>query len=265
MAQKLILSSKFILASLLVILAGGCSGNNGAIDGTGTIEAREIDVSALVSGTVERLLVREGDRTEKGDLLAELDHEILDLRLKQAVSREKQARSQLELLKAGARSEDIEQAEARLSLVESKLERVRILAPFRGMVLSGDLTQQLGGAVTKGEVLFEIAPLDAYRVILEVDERRIADVRQGQQGRMILSALPNRQFDFVVRKITPIAMAKEGLNYFRVEAELLGASARLRPGMEGIGKIYVEEKRLIAIWTRDLVEWVKLWLWSWYP
>lgn len=122
MSRKVILSSKFVVAGLLVLLAGGCSGNNGAIDGTGTIEAREIDVSALASGTVERLLVEEGARTEKGELLAEVDHGILDLRLQQAVSREKQARAQLELLRAGARSEDIEQAKARLEQARHNFE-----------------------------------------------------------------------------------------------------------------------------------------------
>ena len=62
-------------------------------------------------------------------------------------------------------------------------------------------------------------PPDAYRVILEVDERRIADVKTGQHGHMILSALPNDSFGFVVEKITPISTAEEGLNYFRVEAK----------------------------------------------
>ena len=40
---------------------------------------------------------------------------------------------------------------------------------------------------------------------------------------------------------------------------------RVRPGMEGIGKIEVNQRRLISIYTRDLVNWAKLWLWTWWP
>jgi hypothetical protein len=132
-------------------------------------------------------------------------------------------------------------------------------------VLSGDLSQRLGGSAEKGEVLFEVAPLDAYRVILNVDERRIADIRTGQHGYMILSALPHDRFDFVIDRITPIAMAEEGLNYFRVEATPETVTERIRPGMTGIGKIYVERQKLIYIWTRDIREWLRMWIWSWWP
>jgi hypothetical protein len=98
-----------------------------------------------------------------------------------------------------------------------------------------------------------------------VDERRIVDVRVGQRGRLVLSALPQDNFDFIVAKVTPISTAKEGLNYFRVEATPEKISDRLRPGMEGVGKIYVDRRKLISIWTRDLREWLRLWVWSWWP
>ena len=68
-----------------------------------------------------------------------------------------------------------------------------------------------------------------------------------------------------VSKITPVNEAKEGHNYFRVEAQLQGEVGRLRPGMEGVGKIFVEERKIIWIWTRKLVDWARLTLWSWLP
>ena len=39
----------------------------------------------------------------------------------------------------------------------------------------------------------------------------------------------------------------------------------LRPGMEGVGKVEVDDRRLIWIWTRKLVLWGKMFLWSWTP
>ena len=42
----------------------------------------------------------------------------------------------------------------------------------------------------RGQVLFEIAPLDSYRLVVQVDERDIAGVAVGQHGRLTLSGLP---------------------------------------------------------------------------
>jgi hypothetical protein len=35
--------------------------------------------------------------------------------------------------------------------------------------------------------------------------------------------------------------------------------------MEGVGKIEVGERRLIWIWTRRTVHWVRMFVWSWWP
>lgn len=122
MEKKASLLNKIILAAAVIVFASGCGAGNGETDGTGTIEAREVQVSALLSSTIDRIAAEEGDRVREGDLLAELDHTILDYRLQQALSREKQVRAQLELLREGARSEDIQQAEAQLAQARQNLE-----------------------------------------------------------------------------------------------------------------------------------------------
>jgi multidrug resistance efflux pump len=229
-------------------------------------------VVAPFEGYVKEAYVRAGDVVESEMLMCTLDDRDLNLeRLnwlgKQTQYQRQYQEAQAEHNRAEAEiiKSQLDQATAQLNLVESQLERTRIVAPFRGIVLSGDLSQRLGGSAEKGEILFEVAPLDAYRVILEVDERRIADVKTGQYGHMILSALPHDRFDFVVDRITPICIAKEGMNYFRVEALPETISERLRPGMTGIGKIYVGRQKLIYVWTRDLREWLRLRIWSWWP
>ncbi len=114
-------------------------------------------------------------------------------------------------------------------------------------------------------MLFQIAPLSAYRVILEVDERDIAQLHVGQTGELALSGIPGERLRFAVKTITPVSTAQEGRNYFRVEAQLDDASARLRPGMEGVGKIGVGRHKLIWIWTHPLTDWLRLWAWRWLP
>ncbi|MEW6664092.1 MAG: efflux RND transporter periplasmic adaptor subunit [Thermodesulfobacteriota bacterium] len=229
-------------------------------------------VAAPFDGYVREAEVRAGDVVEDGTRMCALDDR--DLRLErlnwlskrtQYQRQHQEALAQHDRAKAEILKAQLDQAAAQFELVESKLARTQIRAPFRGIIITGDLSQKLGGAVSKGEALFEVAPLDAYRVILEVDERRIADVQPGQKGSMILSALPSDHFDFEVEKITPVSAAKEGMNFFRVEAKLEVASPRLRPGMEGVGKVYVDQRKLISIWTRDLREWVRVQIWSWWP
>jgi hypothetical protein len=35
--------------------------------------------------------------------------------------------------------------------------------------------------------------------------------------------------------------------------------------MEGVGKIAIDRRRLISIWTHEVVDWVRLALWTWLP
>ncbi len=115
-------------------------------------------------------------------------------------------------------------------------------------------------------MLFEMAPLEGYRIIVNVDERAISDVAAGNRGELTLSAIPDTRLPLTVEKITPVAIAEDGRNYFRVEASLDDrATKSLRPGMEGIAKIDVGRRRLIWIWTHSLLDWLRLWAWSWWP
>jgi hypothetical protein len=100
---------------------------------------------------------------------------------------------------------------------------------------------------------------------LQVDEHQIADLAQGQVGQLILKSLPEKQFPFVVEKITPVSEAVEGQNRFRVEARLTEGMELLRPGMEGSGKITIDRRSLHWIWTHEIVEWFELWFWYWRP
>ena len=159
----------------------------------------------------------------------------------------------------------VNQADAQLQLAAEKLSRATITAPFEGVVVSGDLSQLLGSPVEQGKVLFEVAPLDAYRVILKVDERDVGYVQSGQKGELVLSGIPGERLTFSVSKITPVSTAEEGHNYFRTEARLERATQRLRPGMEGVSKIDAGQARLVWIWTRRLIDWIRLTFWTWMP
>jgi len=229
-------------------------------------------VAAPFAGFLAEAPARGGDIVRRGELMAQIDDRDLQLEF----SRWSHEREQYSLEQRRAMADRdsaltkvltkrINQAEAQLALLEQEIARTRILAPFDGLVVSGDLSQQLGAPLETGQVLFEVAPLDAYRLVLEVDESDIDHVRPGLRGELILTSILGEKLPFTVTKITPIAATEEGKSYFRVEAELDQASLRLRPGMEGFGKIQVDRRLLIWIWTRPLWDWLRLWTWSWLP
>lgn len=228
--------------------------------------------AAPFNGYIKEAPVRAGDLVQKGEVLCLLDDR--ELRLERLKSLSKLEEYQKEYHKAMAEREaakaeiltaQMHQVQSEIALLDDQLAHTRLLAPFDGIVVSGDLSQSLGSPVEKGKVLYEIAPLDSYRVVLEVDERDIADVQVGQRGHLLLSAFPSDAVDVTVAKVTPVSMAKEGRNFFRIEAALDQPHDRLRPAMEGAGKIEIDRRRVIWIWTHQVVDWIRLTLWTWLP
>jgi hypothetical protein len=131
------------------------------------------------------------------------------------------------------------------------------------MVIGGDLTQSLGAPVQRGQVLMTLAPHDGYRLILDVDERDVSELKLGQRGQLALGALPSRRIDFQLQRITPVAVAAEGRNSFEVEARLEEVLPAMRPGLRGVAKIETGTRSVLGIVTRPVVDWLRLAFWRW--
>jgi HlyD family secretion protein len=82
---------------------------------SGQAEAIEVQVAPDVGGRILEMPIAEGDRLEQGDLIARLDTRDIDLALQRAQAERAQADAQVRLLLAGARPEDIGQAEAQVA------------------------------------------------------------------------------------------------------------------------------------------------------
>ena len=263
-------------AAALVVLAAFLALATGEfrISANATLEGSvQRSITAPINGYVKEAGLRAGDVVKAGQVIGRFDDRDLRLeRLKLHSQRDqferqyREAMGRRERAQAQIVSAQIAQAEAQLGLIDEQLERTVMLAPFDGVIVSGDLSQSLGSPVERGQTLFQVAPLERYRVVLQVDERDIAHVLAGQRGELTAASIPAERFAFSVRKITSINTAKEGRNFFRVEAELLGEpGTRLRPGMEGVGKIGIEERKLVWIWTRGFIDWLRLQIWAWLP
>jgi multidrug resistance efflux pump len=266
----------------LLVLAGCLSALVlGLVQGSYRVSAKTVVEGAVLRATqapfdgyLAESRVRAGDTVHRGELLARLeDRELLVERARWEAEREqhlrklRQAQAQHDWSAMRVLAAQAEQAAAQVEMVGERLQRTRLLAPFDGVVVSGDLRQLIGTPVEQGKLLFEIAPLDAYRVVLQVDERDAGAIRIGQSGDLALTGLPGERLHFVVRQLTPVAVAEDGRNFFRVEAQLdsTGEMALLRPGMEGIGKVQIGERRLLWIAFHPLLDWLRVSWWNWLP
>jgi len=226
--------------------------------------------AAPFEGYLAASYVRAGDVVRKGQVLAQLDdRDLLMERAKWASERDQYDNKQREAMAGhdmtaiqvvGAQ---LDEAQAQLDLVTEKLRRARITAPYDGVVVTGDLSQQIGAPVEAGKKLFEIAPLHSYRIILKIDERDIRQVKPGQTGELIMNGLAGGPMAFSVAKIMPVATAENGANFYRVEALLQHRSPLLLPGMEGVGKVEVGQRKLGWVLLHSTFDWLRLKLWNW--
>lgn len=218
---------------------------------------------------IKKALFKAGDVVEQGQLIASLDDQELQLQRRkweaEHVKVEKQYhnalamrdRSELTIFQA-----QLQQVEAEIALIRDKISRTQLRAPFAGILVSGDLSKMQGAPVKAAEVLFELAPLDQYRVVLEVDESQIGGLASGQLGLLALSAFLGETYSLSIERIVPVVIAENGRNFFRVEAILNGDAQALRPGMEGVAKVTVGQRSWLWIMTHRLLERLRLWFWS---
>ncbi|MFZ4289485.1 efflux RND transporter periplasmic adaptor subunit, partial [Variovorax sp. HJSM1_2] len=220
---------------------------------------------APADGFLKASHVRPGDHVKAGQLLIEMADQDLSLqRRKWASDLSLQENAYASALARADRAAMVialaraDEARAHLELVEAELSRSRILAPFDGIVVDGDLSQLLGAPVERGKPLIVMAPLERYRVVVQVDERDIASVQTGQQGTLALSALPWDALPIRVTRITPVARAVESRNVFDVETDIQTDASRIRPGLEGVAKIAVGQAPLAWVWSHRLIDWLRL-------
>jgi len=243
------------------------------ISGDAVLEGASQRVSVVpFDGFIDEAKVRAGDIVKQGQLLATLDDKDLQIEVyrwesekAKLIQQQRQAlvgkeRTEIALLEA-----QIRQADAQLSLSRQKLARTLIKSPVDGLVISGDLSQRLGSPVQKGETLFEIAPLKNYRVVLKIDERDIRYIEVGDKGTLLLSGMAGKSIPLTVGNVTAVSEADDGLNIFRVEATLAEGMEAIRPGMEGVGKVDIDERSIGWIWTRTFMNWLRVFIWQWTP
>jgi Barrel-sandwich domain of CusB or HlyD membrane-fusion/GAF domain len=231
-------------------------------------------MSAGQDGFLREVHVRPGDVVKAGQLLAELsDDDLQNARRARQAEVTQQENTFAEAFARGDRSQaavaqtKVAEARAQLALVEQQLQRLRMVAPFDGVVIQGDLHQQLGAPVKRGEALLTLAPGLDWRVVLEVDESDVGELQAGQAAGLRLAAIPGQVISLVLDRVTPVAKSTaDGVRY-EVEATPTGAGAGLaglRPGLQGVAQVQLPSRPLLLRWLDRAWRWVRLTTWTWF-
>jgi hypothetical protein len=265
---------KMTLAGVLVaVLLLAFGQGTYRVSATASIEGLiQSAVVAPFDGYIAEADIRAGDTVVAGDVIARLDDRELLLELRKSTSEEeklnneyRRALASLDRSEARIVQARLAQVQAQSNLLQQNLERVELRAPLGGVVIAGDLSRSLGAPVERGQVLFEVAPLNEYRLVLDINEQEIANIEAGQIGSLSLMALPQERWRFVVEQVSPVFQDVDGQVSYRTEAHIEGGTQPLRPGMEGVGKIEIGRRSFGWILFHKMLDWVRLQAWLWLP
>ena len=216
-----------------------------------------VDVQMPISGIAKSILVEEGERVKKGQLLINLDSEVTLSRNRSITKNlqiNKNILSKLDyLLKEGAVSEiqyleqrkKVNELENKLKENEVNLKYQKIISPIAGTVF--DLQPWGPGYVAQGSTpLLKIVPDDSLQASIEINSKSIGFVSIGKRADISIDSFPSSDFGVVegeVIKISSDALAPDpriGKDYrfpayIKLDTQYLqlnqNRKLRLQPGM----------------------------------
>ena len=173
---------------------------------SGRTEAdKKVAIVSRTQAIISELRVKRGDRVKSGDVLAVLTDDGRNAQLQQARALVQQRKAEFEArtklieqgnlpkLDSNAISSQLRAAEAALAQAEAEVQRIRIVAPWDGVVdqVSAEEGQFLmlmpgGGGGTGGNEIARMISLDPILAIVEVSEKRLGGVRVGEEAELRL-------------------------------------------------------------------------------
>ncbi|MEL6300712.1 MAG: efflux RND transporter periplasmic adaptor subunit [Pseudomonadota bacterium] len=223
----------------------------------------EATVVAKVGGEVRQILVEEGDRVKRGDVLARLDGDQLRLELEQSRANlaklEQEYERNLELHERGLVAAsafqttkfEVDSLRAANKLAELRYQYTTIRAPIDGVVSSRDI--KVGNTIEQNSPTFRITAMDPLIANLFVPEREFGRLQADQAVKLSIDALPGEEFDGIVARISPTVDAESGT--FKATVEISDTSQRLKPGMFGrFAVIYDEQKDTLLLPQDALIQ-----------
>jgi len=177
-------------------------------------------------------------------------------------------RAELELLLAGSRPEEIDEARATVARLKAekelliyKRDRTVVRAPIAGVVLTPFMEQMVGVHLAPGDEICEIADRSVMVAEIAVPEKEVGEVAVGKKVKAKAKGYPSRSFYGKVAAIGEKADPGERQNYVTVRCFLENADGILKPGMTGRAKIYCRRSSPLRIVIRRIVRSIRTEFW----
>jgi len=185
---------------------------------TGTvISPRIAELSTEVSGIVDSMRVRIGDRVRAGDEILRLNSELESLTL--AAARANTERTEWALEDAKRRLKEAQEA--------ARLKRHRLKAPFAG-IISREFVEQ-GEWIQPGQVVVELVTLDGLRIDFQTPQSVYPKLDKNSRLRIKLNSIPGELFDGRIETIIPVTDPVS--RTFLVRVALTDTKVKMLPGM----------------------------------
>lgn len=238
-----------------------------AVYATGTVEpVVMLPVAPRLPARLVELLADEGQKVEKGAVLARLEDTDIAKELTEAAARVELAKKEYDrkssLSASGAISKqaidqaltDLQTSQAAVDKIKATLDYLKLLSPEDGFVIRRDGEE--GEFIPAGQDVFWVACC-GFRVSAEVDEEDISLVQPGQKVLVSADAFPGETFEAVVKSITP--KGDPVARSYRVRIEL-PAETKLMIGMTAENNIIAREKEGALLVPASAVRGNYLWV-----
>ncbi len=183
-----------------------------------------------------------------------------------------EARKQLALVISPVRNEQLQALEAeiaseqaKLDLAQKSVEYAQVKAPIAGRILSGTLRFALGNFLARGAQLATVEDSSKLLVEIRVAESDVGKIAIGNKALAKAWSFPDRDYTGIVREIAPSAEVSPYGRVVRVVMAIDEVDGKLLPQMTGYAKIEAERMPLIVAFTRPIVRFFFVELWSWLP
>ena len=198
-----------------------------------------VDLNAETDGIVKEVRFQEGEPVKKGDLLVALDDSKFAPQLAEAEAQLQLSKASFDRTRTLYQDKLLSQQEydtasatyaaneAAVQLKRRELKDARILAPFSG--ITGARRISPGQVINKSTKLTELVDLDTVKVEVEVPERYLSQLKEGQKVEFRVAAFPKDSFKGEVYFISPQLNA--GTRTALVKARIPNPDRKLRGGM----------------------------------
>jgi len=208
-------------------------------------ESISVPVSFLTIGQVDNVYVSEGQKVNKGQLLAELNNTTYLSMYQMSLAKEKQADDAFnrlsELYKKGSLPEikyieiqtGVEQAHSATQIALKNLNDCKLYAPISGII--GKRSIEPGSSVLPAISVFNLVKIDKVFVKVSIPENEISKIKIGQKAKITVAALDGEEFGGTIEERG--VMANPLSHTYDIKIALSNQNEKLLPGM--VSNVYL--------------------------